>query len=38
MKLATHTVGREQANRIVELVLGADKLVRADEIARSLAA
>ena len=37
MKLATHTVGREQANRIVELVLGADKLVRADEIARSLA-
>ena len=38
MKLAMHTVGREQANRIVELVLGADKLVRADEIARSLAA
>ena len=38
MKLAAHTVGREQANRIVELVLGADKLVRADEIARSLAA
>ena len=31
MKLSTHTVGREQANRIVELVLCADKLVRADE-------
>ena len=37
IKLAADTVGRAQADRIVELVLGADKLARADEIARALA-
>jgi len=37
MKLATHTVSRAQANGIVDLVLGADKLSRADEIAKALA-
>jgi aconitate decarboxylase len=37
LKLATHTVGRQQADRIVELVLGADKLVRTEDIAQALA-
>jgi 2-methylcitrate dehydratase PrpD len=36
--LATHTVSAAKAARIVELVLGADKLGRAAEIAEALAA
>ena len=37
-KLATHTVGAAKADRIVNLVLGAEKLKRAEEIAAELAA
>jgi len=36
--LATHTVGGAKADRIAELMLGADKLARAEEIAEALAA
>jgi 2-methylcitrate dehydratase PrpD len=35
-KLATHTLDAAKADAIVNLVLGADKLARADEIARAL--
>ena len=37
-KLATHTVSAAKADRIVNLVLGAEKLKRAEEIAAELAA
>jgi aconitate decarboxylase len=37
MKLATHVVPRERADALVNAVLGAEKLARADEIARALA-
>jgi 2-methylcitrate dehydratase PrpD len=37
MKLATHMVAREKADAVVNSVLGADKLVRAEEIAQALA-
>jgi 2-methylcitrate dehydratase PrpD len=37
-KLAMPTVGRATADRIVNLVLGAEKLARAEEIAQALAA
>ena len=36
-KLATHAVSDAKANAVVNLVLGADKLARADEIAAALA-
>ena len=36
-KLATHNVSAEKADRIVNLVLGAEKLKRAEEIAEGLA-
>jgi hypothetical protein len=36
-KLATHTVSGAKADAVVNLVLGADKLARADEIAAALA-
>jgi aconitate decarboxylase len=36
-KLATHTVSDVKADAVVNLVLGADKLARADEIAAALA-
>ena len=36
--LATHTVSGARADRIAELMLGADKLARAEEIAEALAA
>jgi 2-methylcitrate dehydratase PrpD len=35
-KLATHTLGAVKADTVVNAVLGADKLARADEIARAL--
>jgi 2-methylcitrate dehydratase PrpD len=35
-KLATNTFGAAKADTIVNAVLGADKLARADEIARAL--
>jgi 2-methylcitrate dehydratase PrpD len=38
MKLATHTVSREKADRVVNAVLGAERLARAEEIAAALAA
>ncbi len=37
-KLATHTVSAAKADAIVNLVLGAEKLERAEEIAEGLAA
>jgi len=37
MKLATHIISRERADAVVNAVLGAEKLARADEIARALA-
>jgi aconitate decarboxylase len=37
MNLATHMASREQADAVVNAVLGAEKLARADEIARALA-
>jgi aconitate decarboxylase len=37
-KLATHTVSADKADRIVNLVLGAEKLKQAEEIAEGLAA
>jgi 2-methylcitrate dehydratase PrpD len=36
--LATHTVSAAQAARIVELVLGADRLARAADLVEALAA
>ena len=36
-KLATHTLSAAKADAIVNLVLGADKLALADEIAKALA-
>jgi 2-methylcitrate dehydratase PrpD len=38
MKLATHTVSREKADRVVNAVLGAERLARAEEVAAALAA
>lgn len=37
MKLANHVVSRERADAVVNAVLAAEKLARADEIARALA-
>ena len=36
-KLATHTVSAAQADTIVNLVLGAEKLARAEQVAQALA-
>jgi 2-methylcitrate dehydratase PrpD len=38
MKLATHAVSREKADRVVNAVLGAERLARAEEIAAALTA
>ena len=36
-KLATHVVSDANADEVVNLVLGADKLARAEQIAQALA-